>query len=106
MVTGQPVVVPTTVLAELLQELTTVGHCRCWLVTPPRCLGPPRDTDRKFARYVGSTLGAAGVGSEYLADVHVAAAAAEAGGGAVVTGGPDDLARLCAPYRFVTVERL
>ncbi len=63
-----------------------------------------RDTDRQFARYVGSTLGAAQASSELLVDIHVASAAAEAGGGAVVTRDADNLELLCAPYRFVAVE--
>ena len=46
------------------------------------------------------------MGSEHLADAHVAAAAAEAGGRVVVTSDPGNLALLCAPYRFVTVEPL
>lgn len=101
----RPVIVPTVVLAELYR-----GPGRSATVDAgfSRLSGALhlRDTDRRFARYVGSTLGAAAVGSEHLADAHVAAAAAEDGGGVVVTSDPDDLALLCAPYRFVTVEPL
>jgi predicted nucleic acid-binding protein len=65
-----------------------------------------RDTDRTFARLVGSLLAEARRGSEHLADAHVVAVAVEAGGGVVLTSDPKDLNRLAAPYRTVIVEPL
>ncbi len=65
-----------------------------------------RDTDRAFARVVGSLLHEARAGSELLADAHAVGAAVDSGGGVVLTGDPDDLRRLAAPYRNVTVEAL
>ncbi len=62
-----------------------------------------RNTDRSFARSVGGVLGAAGVGSELLADAHVVAVAVEAGGGVVLTSDETDLGRLAAPYPNVQV---
>jgi len=65
-----------------------------------------RDTDRGFARLVGGLLAEAGVGSAHLADAHAVAAAVEVGGGVVLTSDPDDLSRLGAPYRTITIEAL
>ena len=44
--------------------------------------------------------------SHHLADAHVIAAAVETGGGVVLTGDPDDLAALAAPYPNITVQPL
>jgi hypothetical protein len=44
--------------------------------------------------------------SRYLADAHVVAAAVETGGGVVLTGDPDDLVSLAAPYPNITVQSL
>lgn len=101
----RPVVVPTVVLAELYRTRERSAMIDAGLSRAGEAL-TFRDTDRQFARYVGSTLGAAGASSELLADAHVASAAAEAGGGVVITSEPDDLERLCAPYRFVAVESM
>jgi predicted nucleic acid-binding protein len=65
-----------------------------------------RDTDRHFARLVGSVLAEAGSRSEHLADAHAVAAAVEVGGGVVLTDDPDDLSRLAAPYRTIVIEPL
>ena len=39
-----------------------------------------------------------------IVDAHVVAVAVEAGGGILVTGDPDDLERLSAPYANIVVE--
>jgi hypothetical protein len=64
-----------------------------------------RDTDRPLARLVGGVLTGAKADSRHLADAHVIAAAVEAGGGVVLTGDPDDLASLAAPYPNITFSR-
>ena len=65
-----------------------------------------RDTDRTLARLVGALLSEADAGSGHLADAHAVAVAVETGGGVVVTGDPQDLARLAAPYRTVVIQPL
>lgn len=65
-----------------------------------------RDTDRAFARAVGSLLHRAGAGSAHLADAHVVAAAVEAGGGVVLTSDPHDLVTLAAGDPRVAVVAL
>lgn len=65
-----------------------------------------RDTNRHFARLVGSVLAGAHAGSEHLADAHAVAAAVEVGGGVILTGHAGDLGRLALPYRTVVVEPL
>jgi predicted nucleic acid-binding protein len=65
-----------------------------------------RDTDRALARLLGAVLTEADAGSDRLADAHPVAVAVEAGGGVVVTGDPQDLTRLAAPYRTVIVQPL
>jgi hypothetical protein len=62
-----------------------------------------RDTDRSLARLVGGVLSAAQTGSEHLADAHVIAVAVELGGGLALTTDAEDLGRLAASYRNVTV---
>lgn len=57
-------------------------------------------------RLVGGVLTGAKADSRYLADAHVVAAAVETGGGVVLTGDPDDLAPLAAPYPNLTVQPL
>jgi hypothetical protein len=52
---------------------------------------------------VGSVLLTARAGSELIVDAHAVAAAVEVGGGIVLTGDPDDLHRLAAPYRNVQI---
>jgi hypothetical protein len=55
---------------------------------------------------VGGVLAGAKADTRYLADGHVVAAAVETGGGVVLTGDPDDLASLAAPYPNITVQSL
>ena len=59
-----------------------------------------------LARLVGGVLTGAKADSHHLADAHVIAAAVETGGGVVLTGDPDDLAALAAPYPNITVQPL
>ncbi len=102
--TGSDVVVPTVVLAELYRpgRLALVDACLARRVDAPAC----RDTDRSLARLVGGVLAAASSGSEDLADAHVVATAVEGGRSIVLTGDPDDIERLAAPYASVTVAPL
>ena len=98
------VIVPAVVLAELYR-----GPGRSQVVDA--CLAREtgirvRDTDRPLARLVGGVLTGAKADSRYLADAHVVAAAVETGGGVVLTGDPDDLAVLAAPYPNITVQPL
>ena len=65
-----------------------------------------RTTDRPLARLVGGVLRAAGAGSEDLADAHAVAVVVEQGGGLVLTVDQQDLERLAAAYRNVTVVAL
>lgn len=95
------VICPAVVLAELYR-----GQGRNQLVDA--CLSREtgiqiRSTDRALAKLVGSVLAAAGLGSAHLADAHVIAAVIEQGGGVALTGDPQDLERLAAAYRNVTV---
>jgi predicted nucleic acid-binding protein len=95
------VVVPSVILAELYR-----GPRHNSLVDA--CLSREtgirvRDTDRALARLVGGVLAAAQAGSEHLADAHVIAAAVELGGGIALTVDAEDLGRLAASYRNVTV---
>lgn len=101
---GRRVVVPSVILAELYR-----GPHHNQLVDA--CLSREtgievRDTDRGLARLVGGVLAAAQAGSSYLADAHVVAAAVELGGGLALTTDPEDLNRLAAAYRNVTVVGL
>jgi predicted nucleic acid-binding protein len=100
----QPVRVPAVVLAECQRGQARTRAVDALLAREPGL--SVRDTDRVLARYVGAVLHGAGAGSEYLADAHCVATAVEAGGGVVVTGDPDDLVRLAAPYPAVVVEPL
>ena len=95
------VVVPSVILAELYR-----GPWHNAMVDA--CLSREtgirvRDTDRTLARLVGGVLAAAQAGSEHLADAHVVAVAVELGGGLALTAYADDLGRLAASYRNVTV---
>ncbi len=101
---GSDVVVPTVVLAELYRpgRLAMVDSCLARSVAAPMC----RDTDRPLARLVGGVLAAAGAGSEHLADAHVVATALEGGRAIIVTGDPDDIGRLAAPYPSISVVAL
>ena len=53
-----------------------------------------------------SARGSVKADSRYLADAHVVAAAVETGGGVVLTGDPDDLVSLAAPYPNISVQPL
>lgn len=98
---GRDVIVPAIVLAELYRS---PGHSALIDACLSREIGLlVRDTDRSLARLVGATLAAARAGSELIVDAHAVAAAVEAGGGIVLTGDPDDLERLAAPYRNVRI---
>jgi predicted nucleic acid-binding protein len=103
--TGQDVVVPTLVLAELYRGAGRSHLVDALLARHEEAIGR-RDTDGQLARFVGSVLHAARVGSEYIVDAHVVAIAAEAGGGVLLTGDADDLVRLAAGYRSILVESL
>jgi len=59
-----------------------------------------------MARLVGSILSAANTGSELIVDAHVVARLIEKGGGVALTGDADDLVRLAATYRNLTVGGL
>lgn len=95
------VVVPSVILAELYR-----GSRHNSLVDA--CLSREtgiqvRDTDRPLARIVGGVLAFAQAGSEHLADAHVIAVAVELGGGLALTTDAEDLSRLAASYKNVTV---
>lgn len=101
---NREVICPAVILAELYR-----GAGRNHLVDA--CLSREtgieiRTTDRTMARLVGSVLTAAGLGSAHLADAHVIAAVIEQGGGVALTGDLQDLERLAAAYRNVTVVGL
>jgi len=98
------VVTPAVILAELYRG---PGHNQ----VVDSCLSRDtwirvRDTDRSFARLVGSVLAAAKTDSSQLADAHAVAAAIEAGGGVVLTGDEDDLERLSAAYPNVHISKI
>lgn len=98
------VIIPTVILAELYR-----GPQRNHLVDA--CLSREtglitRDTDRPLARLVGGTLHLAQAGSEHLADAHCIATAIETGGGVIITGDPDDITRLAAPYPNINVTTI
>lgn len=64
-----------------------------------------RNTDRALARLVGALLASVKLGSEHIADAHVAAAAVEEQG-LILTGDSDDMERLVAGTPTVTVVAL
>ena len=103
---GREVVVPAVILAELYR-----GPRHNQLVDA--CLAREtgirvRDTDRPLAKakLVGGVLAAAKAGSEDLADAHVIATVVDLGGGIALTTDLEDLERLAAAYRNVTVVGL
>ncbi len=98
------VVVPTVVLAELYRGAARSRGLDALLAREIGLLF--RDTDRDLARQVGGVLTAARAGSEHLVDAHAVAAAVERGGGVVLTGDPDDLERLAAPFTGVVVHAI
>ena len=93
---GRPVIVPTVVLAELYRpgRMAIVDSCLA------------RSEEAPFARLVGGVLAAAGAGSELMVDAHVVATAVEAARAVIVTGDPDDVSMLAAPFPNVTVVPL
>jgi predicted nucleic acid-binding protein len=98
------VIVPAVILAELYKG---VGHNQLVDACLARETGiRVRDTDRPLARLVGGVLTGAKADSRHLADAHVVATAVETGGGVLLTGDPDDLASLAAPYPNITVRAL
>jgi predicted nucleic acid-binding protein len=98
------VIVPAVILAELYRG---AGHNQAVDACLARETGiRVRDTDRPLARLAGGVLTGAKADSRHLADAHVVAAAVETGGGVVLTGDPDDLASLAAPYPNITVQPL
>lgn len=99
------VVVPTLVLAECYRGPARTQAVDA-LIARHRPAIATRDTDRPLARFVGAVLHAAEAGSSDIVDAHVVAVAAEAGGGLLLTGDPQDLERLAAPYRSTVVEPL
>jgi predicted nucleic acid-binding protein len=103
--TRSEVIVPAVVLAELYRGSARSQAVDAFLARHEAAI-TTRDTDRTLARYVGTILLGAGMGSEHMVDAHVVAAVVEAGGGVALTGDPDDLARLAARYQTVLVEPL
>jgi predicted nucleic acid-binding protein len=101
---GRDVVVPAVVLAELYRSRNRSALIDSCLSRETGLL--VRATDRSFARLVGATLAGARAGSELIVDAHVVAAAVESGGGVVLTGDPEDLERLAAPYRNVEIASI
>jgi predicted nucleic acid-binding protein len=101
--TRSDVVIPTIVLAELYRGTGRSQMIDAVLARHEHGIDL-RDTDRTLARFVGAALHAAGLGSEHIVDADVGAAVVEGGGGVAVTGDPDDLAKLAAPYRSVVIE--
>jgi hypothetical protein len=101
---NRDIVVPAVVLAELYRGQ---GHNQVVDACLARETGIlVRDTDRPLARLVGGVLTGAKADSRFLAGAHVVATAVEVGGGVVLTGAPDDLAMLAAPYATITVQSL
>jgi predicted nucleic acid-binding protein len=98
------VVVPAAVLAELYRgrrqqqsvDAALSAHSDIAVAT----------TDQRLARFIGSLLAQASIGSEHHVDATVVAAALAAGGGLVVTGDFDDLQMLAAHAPGVVVEPL
>src|SRR5260370_39720779 len=97
--TGQDVVVPTLVLAELYRGSGRSQLVDALLARHEEAIGC-RDTDRNLARFVGAVLHAAAVGSDYIVGAHVVAIAAEAGGGGLPASDGGGLGRPSAPYRL------
>lgn len=98
------VVTPAVVLAELYRGR---GHNQIIDSCLSRETGVlVRETDRTFARLVGSVLASAHATSADLADAHVVAAAVESGGGVLLTGDKADLERLAGSYPGVHVAAI
>jgi predicted nucleic acid-binding protein len=95
------VVVPSAVLIELYRGTAAdaavdrvVGSL--WVVT----------TGRRIARHAGALLARARLDSADAIDAVVVATAVRLGGGVILTGDPDDIGRLAAPYPNVAVYPL
>lgn len=101
---NRPVVVPSVVLAELYRGAGANAALDSLLSREGRLM--TRDTTPAFARFVGGVLAASGADSSLMVDAHCVATAVEHGGGVVLTGDPDDMARLAAPYSNVIVAAL
>lgn len=98
------VLVPAVILAELYRG---PGHNQLVDACLSRETGiGVRDTDRPMARLVGGVLAAASADTQHLADAHVVATAVDLGGGIALTTDPEDIGRLAAAYRNVTVVGL
>lgn len=98
---NREIVSPAVILAELYRgggHNQVVDSC----LSRETCIDV-RETDRDFARYVGSVLAVARADSSDMADAHAVAAAVECGGGVILTGDEDDLIRLSAPYPNIHV---
>ena len=98
------VVVPAVTLAELYRGARRTRNVDAALAPHERYL-VIRNTDRALARLVGALLASVKLGSEHIADAHVAAAAVEEQG-IILTGDPDDMERLVAGTPTVTVVAL
>ena len=98
------VVVSAVTLAELYRGARRTQHLDAALAPHEPHL-TVRATDRGFARLVGALLSSAKLGSEHIADAHVAAAAVERQG-VILTGDPVDLERLVGGSPTVTVVPL
>ena len=95
------VVTPAVTLAELYRSPGRNQTIDSWLSRENWVL--VRTTDRPFARCVGGVLAASQSDSTDLGDAHVVACVVESGSGMVLTGDPDDMTRLAAPYLNVHV---
>ena len=102
---GGDVRIPSVVLAELYRSSSHRASVNS-LLSREQADIQLRDTDRALASYVGGVLAAAGSGSEDIVDAHCVATVVEQGRGVVLTGDPDDLSRLAAPYPTVTVRSI
>lgn len=98
---GTPVATPAVVLAELYRGRGRNELLDAWLRRETGVAIEP--TDRYLARMAGGVLAAARAGSEDMVDAHCVAVAVHVGRGVVLTGDPDDLRRLAAPYPNVTI---
>ena len=95
---------PAVTLAELYRGARRTQHLDAALAPHEQYL-VIRNTDRSLARLVGALLASVQLGSEHIADAHVAAVAVEEQG-VILTGDPDDIQRLVAGTPTVTVIAL
>jgi len=101
---NRDVAVPAVTLAELYRGARRTQHLDAALAPHEQYL-VIRNTDRSLARLVGALLASVQLGSEHIADAHVAAVAVEEQG-VILTGDPDDIQRLVAGTPTVTVIAL